>query len=139
MADCKLLAFLLCDKATLDQYGGVSLHSPSKPIVIYLPRTRQLPIPGKNAESLYVFYRIVADQYCRIALRVLDPLGVEITGICRDFIEPQQEDASVYQAVWGLGATLFETPGRYVLCLVQETDSAAPITLASTPLFVSRQ
>ncbi len=139
MADCKLLAFLLCDKAALDQSGGVALHSPSKPIVIHLPRARHLPIPGRNAETILVFYRIVADQQCRIALRVLDPLGVEITGICRDFIDPQQEDSSVYQAIWGLGATLFETPGRYVLYLVQETDSAAPITLASIPLFVSRQ
>jgi len=137
MANCKLLAFLLCNKANVDQHGRMTLHDLFDGIVIPQPsRTRHFPSfgSGKNLEVFYVFYKIVADQQCRIALKVLDPSGVEIPGNWRDSITPQ--GPSVWQAIWGLSASLFQVPGRYELDLVQETDYSAPLPLASTPLVV---
>jgi hypothetical protein len=135
MADCKLIAFLLCDKASVDVDGAVTLHAPPQGVVIHRPRMRNLA-STKQADSAFIFYRIITDQECRIALKVRDPLEVEITGICRDFINPQEE--SVHQGVWVLGANLFEVPGRYVLELVQEVEGTPPRSLAATSLFVSR-
>jgi len=141
MANCKLLAFLLCDKATVDAHGRVTLHDLFDGIVIARPsRTRRFPSSGsrKNPEGFYVFYKIVADQQCRIALKVLDPSGVEIHGNWRDSITPQ--GPSVWQAIWGLSASLFQVPGRYELDLMQETDYPVPLSfpLASAQLVVSQ-
>jgi hypothetical protein len=139
MANCKLLAFLLCDKTTVDHQGRVTLHALFDGIVIPQPSTTRHLSPfrsRKNAEGFYVFYKIVADQQCRIALRVLDPSGVEITGNWRDSITPQ--GPSVWQAMWGLSASIFQVPGRYQLDLMQEIDYPMPrsFSLASTPLVV---
>jgi len=137
MADCKVLAFLLCDKTTVDGQGRVTLHALFDGIVIPRPSTTRHLSPfrsGKNAQGFYVFYKIVADQQCRIGLRILDPSGVEIIGDWHDSINPQ--GPSVWQAIWGLNASLFQVPGRYQLDLMQETDYSAPLSLASTPLVV---
>jgi hypothetical protein len=135
MADCKLIAFLLCDKASVDVEGAVTLHAPAQGFVIHRPRMRNLG-SAKHADTAFIFYRIITDQQCRIALKVRDPFEVEITGICRDFINPQED--SVHQGVWILGANLFEIQGRYVLELVQEVEGSPPRSLAATSLFVSR-
>jgi len=139
MADCKVLAFLLCDKTTVDPQGRVTLHALFDGIVISPPSTtrRRSPFTShKNAEGFYVFYKIVADQPCRIALKVLNPTGVEIPGNWRDSINPQ--GPSVWQAIWGLSASLFQVPGQYQLDLIQEIDYPMPrsFSLASTPLVV---
>jgi hypothetical protein len=139
MADCKLLAFLLCNEATVDQQGRVTLHHLFDGIVIPQPsRTRGFPRfgPRGNPAVFFVFYKIVADQQCRVALKVFDPSGVEIQGNWRDSIMPQ--GPSVWQAIWALSASLFQVPGRYELALMQETDYPMPrsFPLASTPLVV---
>jgi len=138
MANCKLLAFVLCNKANVDQHGRVTLHDLFDGIVIPQPsRTRRFPRAGPgNLESFCVFYKIVADQQCRIALKVIDPSGVEIPGNWRDSITPQ--GPSVWQAIWGVSASLFQLPGQYKLELVQETDYSTPLSLASMPLLVSQ-
>ncbi len=141
MAACKVLAFLPCDKATIDQQGRVTLHALFDGIVIPQPSgTRRFPRfdSSNNATNFCVFYKVVADQQCTIALKVLDPAGAEIPGNWRDSIAP--EGPSVWQAIWGLSVSLFQVPGRYQLDLMQEIDYPMPrtLSLASTSLVVAQ-
>lgn len=142
MGNCKVLAFLLCDKATIDRAGRVTLHELFDGIVI--PRgdvARPFPrfgVPRNNSQMFHAFYKINADQQCRISLGILDPSGREVPGNWRDSITPQSP--SVWQAIWELPAALFHDPGWYKLDLVQENDYPLQTSfcLASTSLLVAQ-
>jgi len=139
MENCGVLAFLLCRRATVDGNGSVTLHDLFDGIVIPQPGKKRLPgfrVARGPSQIFYAFYKVVAYQQCRVALKVLDPRGAEIPGNWRDSLTPQAP--SIWQAIWALSTSLFQVPGDYQLTLMQENDypTALPFPLASTSLLV---
>jgi hypothetical protein len=137
----KLLAFLVCEKATVDQNGKVTLHKLFDGLSILEPRALALTSFGASRrireENFFVFYKIVADVPCTIALRVVQPSGGEIQGDWRDSITPPGASPSTWQSIWALTTGLFQETGPYALELMcYGSDSPAGVSLASTQLFV---
>lgn len=126
MERCKVLAFLLCEKATAGPDGKVTLHGLFDRIIV-----PQIPAKPK---PFFVFYKVVVKEPCTVSLRVIDSLGREVPGNWRDSLT----QIGPMQATWALTSSLFKQPGPYVLELRQETDEAEPISLA-TMLFVVEQ
>jgi len=126
MAKAKLLAFLLCESATRDPDGKVTLHGLFDRIVV--------PRRPANPKLFFVFYKVVVKEPCTVSLRVIDSLGREIPGSWRDSLS----HVGPMQAIWALTTSLFKQPGPYVLELKQETDDAEALSLAHM-LFVVDQ
>ena len=128
MAKPKVLAFLLCERATRNSDGKVTLHGLFDRMTV--PR-----VPG-NPKLFFVYYKVVVDEPCAVAMRVLDldRFNTEIPGNWRDSI-PQ---VGPMQSIWALTSSLFKQPGRYVLELRQEIEPSEPLKLA-TMLFVVDQ
>ncbi len=126
MERCKLLAFLLCENATADPDGKVTLHGLFDRIIV--PKTPAKP------KLFFVFYKVVVRQPCTLSLRVIDPFKVEISGNWRDSLA----QIGPMQAIWALTSSLFKQPGPYALELRQETDDSEALSLA-TMLFVVDQ
>jgi len=126
MERCKLLAFLLCEKATAGPDGKVTLHGLFDRIIV--PQTPAKP------KLFFVFYKVVVRQPCTLSLRVIDPFKGEICGNWRDSLT----QIGPMQAIWALTSSLFRQPGPYVLELKQETDDSEALSLA-TMLFVVDQ
>jgi hypothetical protein len=124
MANCRLLAFLLCDNATRDRDGKVTLHGLFDRIIA--PRT------PRDVKLFFVYYRVVVEEPCSIALRVIDPAGHEVPGNWRDSLT----GLGPMQTVWALSSTLFKQPGLYALELTQENDGSEPLSLAQMRLTV---
>jgi len=127
MAKAKLLAFLLCDKATADPDGKATLHGLFDRIIV--PQT---PVKPK---LFCVYYKVVVDQPCAISLKVFDPHGDEVRGNWRDVIQ----QLGPIQSIWALHTGLFKQPGPYVLELKQETDDSEALSLASMLFVVEQQ
>ena len=127
MAKCKLLAFLLCERATREPDGKVTLHGVFDRIII--------PRSPANPKPFFVYYKIVVKQPCTIALRVTDPLRGEIEGNWRDSIV----QLGPVHSIWSLSSTLFTRPGPYALELRQETDDSDVLSLASTVFVVDKE
>jgi hypothetical protein len=123
VAKCKLLAFLLCENATRDPDGKVTLHGLFDRMVI--------PSTSAKARLFFVFYKIVVEEACTVSLRVIDPANGEITGDWCDSIE----QPGPVQSIWALTSTVFKHPGRYGLELRQESGESEARTLGSM-LFV---
>ena len=127
MERCKLLAFLLCERATVGPEQKVTLHGLFDRIIV--PR-----MPSKP-KLFFVFYKVVVKQSCTISLRVTDPRGREIPGNWGDplgHIGPMQ-------AIWALSSSLFRQPGPYVLELRQEAEDSEPLSLATLLFVVDQQ
>jgi len=124
MAKCKVLAFLLCDNATRDRDGKVTLHGLFDRIIT--PKT------PSEARLFFVYYRVVAEEPCAIALRVADPNSHEVPGNWRDSLA----GLGPMQTVWALTSTLFKQPGSYTLELMQEDGDSEPVSLAEMRLTV---
>ena len=125
MVKARVLAFLLCDNATRDRDGKITLHGLFDGIIA--PRTR------RDIKIFYVYYRVVVEAPCAIALRVIDPTGHEVReGGRRDSLP----ELGPMQTVWSLSSAFFSQPGDYVLELGQETDNSEPLTLAQMRLAV---
>jgi hypothetical protein len=129
MAKCKLLAFLLCEKATVAAEPGkkVTLHGLFDRIIV--PRTLE------ETELFFAYYKIVVDEPCTVTLRVIDPRRREIPGNWRDPIA----QLGPIQGVWALDPGLLKEPGPYVLELREETDDSGSHALASMLLVVSQE
>jgi hypothetical protein len=129
MAKCKLLAFLLCEKATVAQEPGkkVTLHGLFDRIIV--PPTPEEP------ELFFAYYKIVVDEPCTVTLKVIDPRRREIPGNWRDSIE----QLGPIQGVWALDPGRLKEPGPYVLELREGTDDSGSHSLASTRLVVERE
>jgi hypothetical protein len=125
MAKCKVLAFLLCDNATRDRDGKVTLHGLFDKIIA--PRVR------RDVTIFYVYYRVVVEEPCAITLRVIDPGGHEV---CEANRRDSLPDLGPMQTVWSLSSSFFSQPGDYVLELAQEADNSELITLAQMRLTV---
>jgi hypothetical protein len=126
MAKCKVLAFLLCDNATKDRDGKVTLHGLFDRIVI--------PRSPRDDKLFFVYYKIVAEGACIVSLRVLHSSGQETPGNWRDSFS----HLGPVQSIWALVSSLFKRPGKYVLELRQEMEHSEPLSLASM-LFVVDQ
>jgi len=126
MAKCKLLAFLLCERASAapEPDNKVTLHNLFDRMI--LPRNSQ------KADLIFAYYKIVVDAPCTVALRVIDPQQREIPGNWR---HPIKQTGPI-QGVWALHTGLFKEPGHYRLELREESEGSEPHTLASTRLVV---
>lgn len=128
MAECKLLAFLLCEKAVAAEPDRkVTLHRLFDRIIV--PPTPEEP------ELFFAYYKIVVDEPCTVTLRVTDPRQREIRGNWRDSIT----QVGPAQSVWALHTGLFEVPGSYVLELRQEVEGSEGLSLASMVFIVEQQ
>ena len=131
MEKCKLLAFLLCESATLNRSDGkVTLHGVFDRLII--PKVRTLD----KEKDFFVYYKlVVVEQPCTIVLKVTDPAGGEVKGNWRDTID----QTGPVHSIWALISELFVTPGTYVLELRQETDGSDGLSLAGTAVVVDRE
>jgi hypothetical protein len=113
----------------------VTLHDLFDGIILPV-RGGVFPPSRPNSQTFFIFYKVAADQQCRISLKVLDPSGREVPGNWRDSITPQ--GPSIWQAIWALNSSLFNMPGDYHLDLMQENDYPIPMSfpLVSTILGV---
>lgn len=129
MAKCKLVAFLLCENATMNHSDGkVTLHGVFDRMII--PAARALP------KLFFVYYKIVVvEQPCTIVLKLTDPAGAEVKGSWRDRIE----QTGPVHSIWALISDLFTTPGTYALELRQETDGSDVLSLASMTVIVDKE
>lgn len=124
MAKCKVLAFLLCENATQGADGKVTLHGVFDRIIT--PRTR------RDVMLFFVYYKVVVEEPCTVALGVIDPAGHEVPGNRRDSLT----DVGPMQTTWALSSNLFKQPGPYVLELRQESDDSEPLSLAQMRLTI---
>jgi len=124
MAKAKLLAFLLCDKATQDRNGKVTLHGLFDTIIA--PRNQ------REVKNVFVYYRVVVEEPCTVTLRVIDPEGNEVPGNWRDSLT----ELGPMQTVWALLTDLLKQPGSYTLELRQENGDSGPLPLAQVRLIV---
>jgi hypothetical protein len=126
MARCKLLAFLLCERASAapEPDNKVTLH--------HLFDRMILPRNSEKTDLIFAYYKIVVDAPCTVALTVIDPQQREIRGNWRHSIG----QTGPLQGVWALDTGLFKEPGTYDLELKEEGDGSGSHTLASTRLVV---
>ena len=137
----RLLAFLVCERATVGKSGKVTLHELFDGMIISQASTIPRMSFGvrRGRPIFYVYYKIVADKACTVALKVLDPSGGEIPGAWSDPIAPPGPAESTWQAIWALSTSLFEVPGNYMLRLIcHESGIPSPALLASTQLTVAQ-
>ena len=127
MEGCKLLAFLLCEKATAGPDGKVTLYDLFDRIII--PRTPASP------KLFFVYYKVVVKEPCDVSLKVIDSLGREIPGNWRDSLPK----IGPMQAIWALTSNLFRQAGPYVLELRQENDSSEALSLATMVIVVDER
>jgi hypothetical protein len=124
MAKCKVLAFLLCDNATRDRDGKITLHGLFDRIIA--PKTRN------EVRLFYAYYRVVVEEPCVVFMKVAGPEGYEVPGNWRDSLT----GSGPMQTVWALSSDLFKMQGSYALELRQEAGDSESLTLAQMRLTV---
>jgi len=127
MRKCELLAFLLCNSATQDSDGNVSLRGLFDRII--------LPQGSAPLKDFFIFYRVDVKEPCTVTLRVVDPLGNEIAANWRDPLS----QIGPMQTVWAVDTSRFMQPGNYVLELNQESDDLTALSLARMQLIVEKE
>lgn len=129
MAYPKVLALLLCENATRGPDEKVTLHGLFDRIIV--PRTPSSP------KLFFVYYKIVVDEPCKVALRIVDASrsNSEVPGNWCDSIT----EIGPAQSVWALTTALLRHPGQYVLELRKEADGSEALTLATTLLSVEQE
>jgi hypothetical protein len=127
MERCKLLAFLLCDSATQDSDGKVTLHGLFDRVIV--------PPGAAPSKDFFVYYKVDVKEPCTVTLRVVGPGGNEIAGNWRDSLS----QIGPMQAVWALDSSRFMQPGRYLLELRQESDDLMALSLAHMLLIVEKE
>lgn len=127
MEKCKVLAFLLCEKASIDPDGKVTLHGLFDRIII--------PRSPDGVKIFFVYYKVVVNKPCSVFLRVVDPFQGELSGNWRD---PLVQIGPV-QGVWGLTTSLLKQAGPFGLELILATDDGDQLSLASTLLVVDKE
>lgn len=128
MAKCRVLAFLLCENATKDCDGKVTLQGLFDRIVV--PRART------NEKNFFVYYKIFIEEPCSVTLRINDPVlpGAPKVMNWRDSFS----QSGPVQGVWALGTGRF-APGVYGFELVQVVENSEPISLAAMQFVVDQQ
>jgi uncharacterized protein DUF6941 len=102
MAGCTVLAFLFCDRPSIDAAGKTRLDGIFD--VILMPR-----IPAEEPTVVYVYYKAAVGRPCTLSMKVCDPANGEITGSWSDRIERP----GLFQSVWSVSTALFKQPGAY--------------------------
>ena len=125
MVKCKVLAFLLCEKATRAQDGKVSLHGLFDRLI--MPRNRT------DVKTFFVYYRVVVVEPCTVTLKVTDPHGNKIP---KDYWRDSLTEIGPIQTIWPLNSNLFEHRGRYKLELMQENEDSEMLSLGEMRLNV---
>jgi hypothetical protein len=128
MVKARLLAFLLCDNATRDRDGKITLHGLFDRMIA--PRAR------RDVKILFVYYRIVVERPCVVSLRVINPEGDEIPEASRS---DSLSELGPVQTVWSLSSGSFTQRGNYVIELRQDGDDSEPLTLAQMSLTVEER
>ena len=126
MKKCKLLAFLICDRAVRVSDNKVTLHGLFDRIIIPPAHRPQLVFS--------VYYKVVVEEPCAVSLRLHDPEGHQIPGNWRDTVT----EIGPMQSRWALSSSLFKKSGPYVLELRQECNGFKPVRLATTLLKVDQ-
>lgn len=111
MAGCTVLAFLFCDRPSIDAEGKTRLDGIFDVILIS-------PIPTEEPADFPIFYKVVADRPCTLSLKVFDPHEGEITGSWNDRVE----QAGLSQSVWYLPTALLKQSGTYRFELWQDSS-----------------
>jgi hypothetical protein len=124
MAKARLLAFLLCDSATRDRDGKVTLHGLFDRIIA--------PRNPREVKLFFVYYRVVVEEPCAVALKVIDPEGHEVCGNWRDSLT----ELGPMQTIWALSSDLLKKPGLYRLELRQVNSNSEALSLAQMRLTV---
>jgi tRNA(fMet)-specific endonuclease VapC len=127
MVKVRVLAFLLCERATKNPDETVTLHGLFDRIII--PSTSAVP------RLFFVYYKVVVEEPSTVSLRIVDPSGHEIAGNWRDSLPP----VGPIQTIWALTTTLFRQPGHYNLELRQQNDDSEALSLAAQRLLVDHQ
>ncbi len=111
MAGCTVLAFLFCDKPSIDAEGKTRLDGIFDRILISPARTRTMPRFGRPPDrtEFFVFYKAAVDEPCQLSLRVFGPRHNEISEVLTDDIR----QAGLVQSVWVLTTGLFVESGWY--------------------------
>ncbi|MGH9432656.1 MAG: DUF6941 family protein [Terriglobia bacterium] len=128
MTKAKLLAFLLCDRATRGSDGKVTVHDIFDRIV--LP---QIPVHYGDRKLFCVFYKVEALEPCVISLRVVDRQGNEVPvqgGPRHDSIE----QTGLMQSLWYLVTDMFQGVGDYRFELRVEGEGSDVQPLATSIL-----
>jgi hypothetical protein len=123
----KLLAFLLCERATFNRDEKASLHGLFDGLRLSRPKSGPLPPFGRPAGGPYervffVFYKIVTDGQCTISLRIIKPSGEEIEGDWVDSVMLWAAGALIWQSIWGSSTNLFQESGSYTLELLVQWE-----------------
>jgi Family of unknown function (DUF6941) len=124
MAKARLLAFLLCENATRDAGGKVTLHGIFDRIIA--------PQSPREQKIFFVYYRLIVEEPCAVGLSVTDPNGGEVSGSWRDSLS----QPGPVQTVWALTSALLKRPGPYLLRLMQENENKEPTIIAEMSLAV---
>jgi hypothetical protein len=111
MAGCTVLAFLFCDRPSIDAAGKTRLDG----IFDVIQSSR---IPAEEPAVFFVYYKAATGRPCTLSLKVCDPGDGEITGSWNDRIE----GAGLFQSVWSLSTALFKQPGTYRFELWQDSS-----------------
>lgn len=138
----KLLAFLLCERATFNRDEKVSLHGLFDGLRLSRPQSGPLPAFGRPAGGpservFFVFYKIVTDGQCTMSLKITNPSGEEIHGNWIDSVTLWSAAGLTWQSIWALSTNLFQEPGSYTLELLWSNGSSA-VMVGQTQLFVER-
>jgi len=123
-----VLAFLLCENASKDRDGKVSLQSIFDRIL--MPRT------PKSQKNFFVYYKMVVSEPCAVALRITHLVHSEISELNNwreSFSQP-----GLVQGVFRLSTGRF-VPGSYEFELVQVNGGSQPISLATMRFVVDQQ
>ncbi|HEV2424815.1 MAG TPA: hypothetical protein VGZ29_08310 [Terriglobia bacterium] len=135
----KLLALLLCEKATFNRNEKVTLHGLFDGLRI--PRPEKVPGSGPQTQLFFVFYKVVvtsaeittAGVPGRISLRITNPSGEDVQGSWTDPVP--FAGAFTWQSIWALTTDLFQDSGLYKLELLCSNDGSA-VTVGETQLLV---
>lgn len=130
----KLLALLLCERATFNRNEKVTLHGLFDGLRLRPPA--RVSGGGSQTQLFFVFYKIVVtDAPCSISLRIIKPSGEDVQGDWTDSVPLSAAAALTWQSIWALTTDLFREPGLYKLELLCSNGSSA-VPVGQTQLFV---
>jgi hypothetical protein len=128
----RLLAFLMCESATINGNESVTLHRLFDGLQIPISRAG---LPGPPHTVFFVFYKIVTEAPCTISLRIAKPSGEHVAGEWADSVTLPSAAPVTWQSIWAVSTVLFQEAGLYTLELLWSDDRPA-IQIAQTQLLV---
>jgi hypothetical protein len=129
----KLLALLLCERATFNRNEKVTLHGLFDGLRI--PRAGRVPGGNPNSQLFFVFYKILTEAPCTIGLKIISPSGEPIDGNWTDSVTVSSASPLTWQSIWALTTDLFQASGSYRLELLR-SNGDSPVPIGQTELFV---